>query len=66
METFCLEPLTIPDACQITFRLDFLKRNKPNKRYTIISFFNVPTESDIQLLNHFLDQFADIEGQARH
>lgn len=66
METFCLEPLTIPDACQITFRLDFIKRNKPNKRYTIISFFNVPTESDIQLLNDFLDQFADIEGQARH
>ena len=66
METFCSEPLTITDTYQISLRPDFIKRSRPNKRYTIISFFNIPTEADIQLLNDFLDQFADIEGEARY
>lgn len=66
METFCQEPLNIVDACQTLFRPDYIKRNIPAKRYTIISFFNVPAESDTQLLNDFLDQYADIEGQPRH
>ena len=66
METFCSEPLTITDTYQISFRPDFIKRSRPKKRYTIISFFNIPAEADIQLLNVFLDQFADIEGEARY
>ena len=28
-----------------------------------MSFFNIPEEADIQLLNDFLDQFTDIEGE---
>lgn len=66
METFCQEPLNIVDACQTLFRPDYLKRNIAAKRYTIISFFNVPTEADTQLLNDFLGQYADTEGQPRH
>ena len=66
METFCSEPLTITDTYQISFRPDFIKRYRPKKRYTIISFFRIPAEADIQLLNDFLDQFADIEGEARY
>ena len=66
METFCLEPLNIADTCQISFRADFIKRCRPNKCYTIMSFFNIPAEADIQLLNDFLDQFPDIEGEGRY
>ena len=31
-----------------------------------MSFFNIPAEADIQLLNDFLDQFPDIEGEGRY
>ena len=66
METFCSEPLTITDTYQISFRPDFIKRYRPKKRYTITSFFHIPAEADIQLLNDFLDLFADIEREARY
>ena len=39
---------------------------QPQQRYTIISSSNIPAETDIQLLNEFPDQFADIEGGARY
>ena len=66
MKNFCLEPLTITDTYQISFRPDFIKRYWPKKWYTTISFFNIPAEADIQLLNDFLDQFANVEGEARY
>ena len=66
MKNFCLEPLTITDTYQISFRPDLIKRYWPKKRYTIVSFFNIPAEADMQLLNDFLDEFAGIEGEARY
>ena len=65
-KNFCLEPLTITDTYQISFRPDLIKRYWPKKWYTIVSFFNIPAEADMQLLNDFLDEFAGIEGEARY
>ena len=65
-KNFCLEPLTITDTYQISFRPDLIKRYWPKKWYIIVSFFNIPAEADMQLLNDFLDEFAGIEGEARY
>ena len=67
MDTFCREPLNIVDACLVKFKPDYTKlKPKQPKKYTIISFFNVPAELDLQLLTDFLDQFATIEGTPRY
>ena len=67
MDTFCREPLNIVDACLVKFKPDYTKlKPKQPKKYTIISFFNVPAELDLQLQTDFLDQFATIEGTPRY
>ena len=63
MNTFCQEPLDIVVSCTISFRPDFKKyKQRQPRNYTIVSFFNVPAEVDIQLLIDFLDEYAEIEG----
>ena len=65
--TFCQEPLNIVDVCSVTFRPGYIKHKQRQPRnYTIVSFFNVPAELDIQLLTDFLDEYADIEGSPRY
>ena len=57
--TFCQEPLNIVDVCSVTFRPDYIKHKQRQPRnYTIVSFFNVRAELDIQLLTDFLDEYA--------
>ena len=67
MNTFCQEPLDIVVSCTISFRPDFKKyKQRQPRNYTIVSFFNVPAEVDIQLLIDFLDEYAEIEGSHRY
>lgn len=68
METFCLESLILQNDFEAFFIPDFWKakpRRAP-KRYTFISFLNVPSEADEELLTEFLEQFADVEGPPRY
>ena len=67
METFCQESLTLQDNIQAIFLPDF--RKKPRriyKMYTFVSFLNVPSEADEDLLTDFVEQFADVEGSPRY
>ena len=67
MDTFCQEPLNIVNACQVKFKPDYTKlKPRQPKKYTIISFFNVPAELELKLLTDFFDQFATIEGAPRY
>ena len=57
METFCLEPLILQDDFQAFFILDFrkVKPKRLHKRYTFISFLNVVSEADKELLTEFVE-----------
>ena len=66
METFCTEPLTINDTYSITFLPDFRKRTCQNIQFTYISFLNVPSEADEDVLTEFAEQHATVVGRPRY
>ena len=66
METFCSEPFTLNENFQVTFLLDFRKKQRQAVQFTFISFLNIPSEADEDALSQFVQQFATVAGYPRY
>lgn len=66
METFCHKNSKHHWQLSNHILPRYKKTNKKTTDYTIVRFFYVAAEVDLQVLTNFLDQYAEIEGEPRY